>query len=211
VGGRETRLMRWAFAAVVGVLGALVLAQPAAAHNSLTGSDPKDGARLARPPAVVRLVFLSRLDPASTAVTVTGPDGRTAQAGSPRFDGPRVVIPFAPGPAGRYTVSYEIVSSDGHPVKGAIGFTVTTASAPTATPAPTGAGLAAATPSAAATLSAAATPSAAPATASPRAAVPAPAATRDDRTPLWLALVATGVLVVLAAGVLAVRRGRRGT
>ncbi|HEX2774044.1 MAG TPA: copper resistance CopC family protein [Micromonosporaceae bacterium] len=190
-----------ALVAVVGVLGALVLAQPAAAHNSLTGSDPKDGARLARPPAVVRLVFLSRLDPASTTVVVTGPDGRRAQAGTPRFDGPRVVIPVAPGPAGRYTVSYEIVSSDGHPVKGAIGFTVTTPSAPTSTSAPTGAGPAAATPS----------PSAAAATASRQPAVPAPTATtRDARTPLWLALVAAGVLAALVGGALAVRRGRRG-
>lgn len=199
MGDRGTPLRRLALATVVGVLGALVLSQPAAAHNSLTGSDPKDGARLARPPAVVRLVFLSRLDPASTAVAVTGPDGRSAQAGAPRFDGPRVVIPVAPGPAGRYTVSYEIVSSDGHPAKGAVGFTVTTPSAPTATSPRTGAG------------PAAVTPSAANATASPPAAAPAPAATnRDDRTPLWLALVAGGVLAALVGGALVVRRGRRG-
>jgi copper resistance protein C len=115
---------------VIGLLGALIGVHPAAAHNSLVSSDPKNGAQLARPPAVIRLTFLSRLDPASAKVTLTGLDGRGAQGGAPRFDGSRVSIPFAPGPAGRYTISYRIVSSDGHPVTGAVRFTLIGPAAP---------------------------------------------------------------------------------
>jgi copper resistance protein C len=207
MGAGKARWWRVALGLVVGVLGALALAQPAAAHNSLISSDPKDGARLARTPAQVRLVFLSRLDPASTTVAVTRPDGRTARAGAPRFDGARVMVPLMQGPAGAYAVRYKVVSEDGHPVEGTVRFTVTTPATATATPAPTGRAATASPPATAAVAS----PPAAAITASPPAAVPAPAAsTRDDRTQLWVALVGVGVLAALVAGALAMRRGRRG-
>lgn len=127
---------RWP--AVIAVVLCVVLwpAAPAAAHNSFTGSDPADGARLAEPPERVRLSFLSRLDPATTKVSITGPDSATTAGGAPRFDGSRVTIPFTPGPAGEYTVAYQVASSDGHPIKGDIQFTLTTGEAPAGSPSP---------------------------------------------------------------------------
>jgi methionine-rich copper-binding protein CopC len=127
VGLRGRTVVRAALATAltvaVSAFALVVTAAPALAHNSLTGSDPADGARLARPPATVRLVFLARLDPARTKVTVTGPDGFAA-AGRPVIAGKTVTVPFRAGPAGDYEIGYEVPSSDGHALKGNVRFTL---------------------------------------------------------------------------------------
>jgi methionine-rich copper-binding protein CopC len=110
---------------------------PALAHNSLTGSNPADGASLARPPAVVRLTFLARLDPAGTKVAVTGPGDVVAAGGRPVIKGTAVTVPFRAGPAGRYEVTYEVPSGDGHTVKGKVRFTLTVGAAAATTAPPT--------------------------------------------------------------------------
>ncbi|MEV4499930.1 copper resistance CopC family protein [Micromonospora arborensis] len=113
----------------------LVPATPAAAHNSLTGSDPRDGARVATVPARIELRFLAKPAPATTKITITGPDNVVA-GGPPAFDGKRVRVPFKPAAAGLYIVGYQLASSDGHPVKGEVRFTLTTGTAadPSASP-----------------------------------------------------------------------------
>lgn len=184
------------------MLCVLLPAAPAAAHNSLGGSDPADGARIDKAPAQIRLSFLSRLDPKKTVITVKGPDGIPAAGGAPRFDGSKVTVPFAPGPAGRYTVTYQVPSGDGHPVKGDIEFTLTTSAEPAEPPAasaePTS------TPSAAAATSPAGTPT------SPAAAVPLDRAGSDDGPARWPWIVAPVlVLAALVGGVLVLRARRR--
>ncbi|MFR9774848.1 copper resistance CopC family protein [Micromonospora sp. MS34] len=172
----------------------LLPAAPAAAHNSLTGSDPKDGARLATAPKRIELRFLATPAHDTTKITVTGPDNASASTGVPTFSGKQVAVPFTPGPAGVYTVAYRVTSTDGHEVHGKLTFTLTTA-APAATP----------TAGPAAPTSASSTP-AAPAS-SPASAVPA-ASTADDgggTGRLW-ALGGVVLLVVLAAGLLLRRR-----
>ncbi|MEV6710341.1 copper resistance CopC family protein, partial [Micromonospora wenchangensis] len=125
---------------------ALLPATPALAHNSLTGSNPANGAKVATAPAAVELRFLAKLDPGRTKITVTGPDNIPAAGGEPTFSGSRVRVPFAPGAAGLYIVDYQLPSSDGHPVKGEVRFTLTTGTAaappsvsPTPSPTPTSA------------------------------------------------------------------------
>ncbi|SCL16833.1 hypothetical protein GA0070616_1132 [Micromonospora nigra] len=142
--GRVARAAR-TWPVVLGVLLAaaavLLPAAPAVAHNALTGSDPRDGARVATAPQRIELRFLARADPATTKVTVTGPDNVAAAGGPPTVSGNRVSVPFTPGAAGLYIVSYRVVSSDGHPVSGQVRFTLTTgtpaepASSVTSTPA----------------------------------------------------------------------------
>ncbi|MEH1098750.1 copper resistance CopC family protein [Micromonospora sp. CPCC 205561] len=183
-------------------------AAPAAAHNSLTGSDPRDGARVAQAPAKIELRFLAKADPATTKITVTGPDNVAALGGAPAFSGSRVSVPFKPGRAGLYIVGYRVASSDGHPVSGEVRFTLTTgtpaessAVAPTASaaPSPTGNGPASAVPS----------PTNAAPTGPGAAAVPA---SREDdasgRGWLW-ALGGALLLAALAAGLLLRRRAAR--
>ncbi|MBQ1064381.1 MULTISPECIES: copper resistance CopC family protein [Micromonospora] len=195
MGGRVARTAR-TWVVVLGVVAAFALlpAAPAAAHNSLTGSDPRDGARLAAAPERIELRFLATPKEATTEVTVTGPDNVAAAGGAPTFSGKRVTVPFRPGAAGLYIVTYRLASDDGHPIKGEIRFTLTTgtpAEAPSASAPPT---------------------SAAPAAPTSAAPSPTPAAAEadDDGGTGWL--WAAGAVVVLAAlggGLLLRRRAAR--
>ncbi|WP_229402576.1 copper resistance CopC family protein [Micromonospora okii] len=157
MGGRFPRAARtWMVAVGVALGVSLVLpASPAAAHNSLTGSDPANGARVAAAPKQIELRFLAKLNPDTTKITVVGPGDVAALGGEPTFSGSRVKIPFAPGAAGPYVVSYQLGSADGHPIKGQVRFTLTPGPSPSPDAAPTGV---APTPAASAT----AAPSAAP-------------------------------------------------
>jgi hypothetical protein len=111
-------------------------ATPAYAHNALTGSDPEDGATVAQGPAEVQLRFLASLDPEQSELAVTGPDGDSALAGDPAFDGSRVTVPLTATLAGQYEIAYGVLSNDGHWVEGTVEFTVTEGEQPVA-PAPT--------------------------------------------------------------------------
>lgn len=200
MGGRFGRAV--ATAAVSAVAAVMVFfgtpSAPALAHNSLVGSSPKDGATLARPPAAVRLTFLSRVDPATTRIAVTGPDGRSAAASAPAYAGGKVTVPFRVGLAGRYLVAYRVASDDGHPLEGSIRFTVTTGATSAAT----------ASPSAASTTAPAGTP--APAVSPGPAVAPASGPAPADDGPGWQPwAIGAAVLVVLAAGALVARRRLR--
>ncbi|MGH3886183.1 MAG: copper resistance CopC family protein [Pseudonocardiaceae bacterium] len=100
----------------------------AAAHNELIGSDPPDGAEVATGPARVSLTFDLPVQRGFSTVTVTGPGGIQWQAGAPAEAGAVVSAPVRPlGPAGQYTIAYQVLSADSHPVRGAVRFTLTTA------------------------------------------------------------------------------------
>ncbi|MET8140472.1 copper resistance protein CopC [Sphaerisporangium sp. NPDC005288] len=118
-----------------------VAVAPALAHNVLTGSDPKDGARLASLPAQVTLTFDQPVRADFAQVALTGPDGRVAKAAVRVVDAKvtaEVPASVAAGAAGAYVIGYQIVSNDGHPVTGKIGFTVAaTGSAAPASPSTT--------------------------------------------------------------------------
>ncbi|HEY3009957.1 MAG TPA: copper resistance CopC family protein [Micromonosporaceae bacterium] len=186
-------MVRATLAVVAGALGALLVAAPAWAHNTLLSSDPPNGARLARAPAEVRLTFVSRLDPRTTEVTLTGPDGSSAAASTPVFDNATVRVPLRPGAAGVYTVAYAVMSDDGHPVQGQLQFTLTTRAAGAA-------------PSASSPASSSVS-SRAPASAS----AAAPAAARTAGGPSWLPwVVGAGAVALIAAGVSAAVARRPG-
>ncbi|SIR99132.1 copper resistance CopC family protein [Micromonospora avicenniae] len=216
MGGRVARLARFVLAVSGVALGvSLALpAAPAAAHNSLTGSDPRDGARVATAPARIELRFLSRLDPATTKITITGPDNVAAAGGAPRFSGSRVSVPFKSGRAGLYIVGYQVASGDGHPISGEVRFTLTTGTPadpsaspaePSPTPSPTGR-----TPASPVAPSSGPALTAGPDAASPSAAT-VPTANESDDISGWLwAAGALVLLAALAAGLLFRRRSARG-
>jgi methionine-rich copper-binding protein CopC len=106
----------------------LGLATPALAHNVLISSDPAKGASLQAGPAQVRLTFDQYVQAGDVnQVAVTGPDGSRWTEGQVRVEGNVVTAPLRPlGPAGSYTIGYHILSADGHPVTGEIGFALTT-------------------------------------------------------------------------------------
>ncbi|MFG1919946.1 copper resistance protein CopC [Micromonospora sp. NPDC048898] len=186
----------------------LMPATPAAAHNSLTGSDPRDGARVAKAPARIELRFLAKPAPATTKITITGPNNVVA-GGPPVFDGSRVRVPFTPTAAGLYVVGYQLASSDGHPVKGEVRFTLTTGTAadPSASPS------AAVGTSPSGSPSAVGTPSAGPASATPgsstASAVPAASEQSDSGGRPWIwAFGGLLLLAALATGLMFRRRRR---
>ncbi len=185
------------------LLGGIALPGAAFAHNVLSGSDPADGANLDDPPARISLTFNQPVQPSFNTVTVVGPDGAQFGDGAARVKGDTVELSVRPlGPAGRYTIGYRVISDDGHPVTGSIGFSLTRPGPGQGTPP------AAATPGAPAAApgtgpSTAAGPSAVAAPATAGAEPPAP----DGGMPAW-PWIAGAVVLAGAGAALALRAGR---
>lgn len=143
--------VRTALRAAVAGLAALVTAtlvtigftaSPAAAHNALVASAPKDGAVLRTAPATVELEFTEVVNDRFARVAVTDPAGNVLSAAPARVEGTTVTQPLTlPGP-GRYRVGFRVVSTDGHPVEGSMSFTVrsTGSAGPDASPSRRGGG-----------------------------------------------------------------------
>ena len=118
---------------LLGVLSSLVMATSADAHAALRSISPKDGAQLATAPTQVVLTFNEPIGTNFATVSVAGPAGSVSK-GKAVVDGVTVTQALADDlPDGRYTVSFHVVSEDGHPVSERTTFTLATA---TATPLP---------------------------------------------------------------------------
>ena len=167
------------------------------AHAQLLSTTPEDGASLESVDEVV-LSFNEDIGAEFLQVRVEGPDGDETD-GDPTADGRDVVQPLAADlPAGEHTVTYRVVSADGHPVSGSFSFTTTQEPAP-ASPSPSSTPAATATPSPTATAQTP-DPTPAPDAAGETAAV-------DSGTPGWLVPVLLVLaLALLVGGGLAVRR-----
>ena len=118
---------------------AILLALPgvAAAHSSLTTSDPADGSRLADPPREVVLTFDGELRPEGSGFVVTAPDGSEVGEGTLDLEvAERNILRGAVEvkDPGTYTVDWEAVALDGHPESGSLTFDYGTASAGSGTP-----------------------------------------------------------------------------
>ncbi|MFE7513929.1 copper resistance protein CopC [Streptomyces sp. NPDC057540] len=114
-------------AALLGTL--LAGAAPASAHAALTGSDPKDGAVVATAPKEVNLTFSEQVAMSADAIRVLAPAGRRADTGEIRDLCSGSVVRYgvelrAGLPDGTYTVAWQAVSSDSHPVAGAFTFSI---------------------------------------------------------------------------------------
>lgn len=107
------------------VLGLLLVAAPARAHDYLVGSTPEQGATLDAAPAQVALEFNTSIGERFAQVAVMGSDGTAFAAGDPVVDGAVVTQAVQDIPAGTgVTISYRVVSSDGHPIGGTVAFAV---------------------------------------------------------------------------------------
>ncbi|WP_086828904.1 copper resistance protein CopC [Streptomyces sp. NRRL B-24572] len=114
-------------AALLGTL--LAGAAPASAHAALTGSDPKDGAVVATAPKEVNLTFSEQVALSTDSIRVLDPAGRRADTGEIRDLCSGSVVRYGVGlraglPDGTYTVAWQAVSSDSHPVAGAFTFSI---------------------------------------------------------------------------------------
>lgn len=138
-------------------------ASSAAAHDELIGTDPAADSTLDASPSQLTLTFSANIasDAGASEVQVTDAAG-TALAGEPSAQDNVLTVPLTADASGAVTVLWKVVSSDGHPISGEFGFTVTPSTTPTPTPTPT--------PSAEPTATADPTPSASPVPADPTSA-----------------------------------------
>src|SRR5438067_2328950 len=113
-------------AGTVLVLTVLVsTAGPAAAHAVLLRTDPSPQTTVKNPPAAVHLVFSEAVEVAFGAVRVFDVDGKRVDKGKIQTaNGRREVVVPASLPGGTYTVTWRVVSADGHPVHGGFQFYV---------------------------------------------------------------------------------------
>ncbi|MFB7586652.1 copper resistance CopC/CopD family protein [Streptomyces sp. NPDC056169] len=120
-------------AALLGTL--LAGAAPASAHAALTGSDPRDGAVVATAPKEVNLTFSEQVAMSADSIRVLDPAGRRADTGEIRDLCSGSIVRYGVGlraglPDGTYTVAWQTVSADSHPIAGAFTFSI---GAPSAT------------------------------------------------------------------------------
>jgi len=119
-----------ALAAITVLLGA----SPASAHAALLHTDPADGAVLAAGPGRVTFTFDEPVRIQSGAVHVFYADGSEVTASAHTADDDLLVSLPSGMKDGTYIVAWRIISTDGHPVAGALTFSVGTPSTRVATP-----------------------------------------------------------------------------
>ncbi|MET7485001.1 copper resistance protein CopC [Streptomyces sp. NPDC005538] len=112
------------FLAVIGMLFAG--AGPASAHAALTGSDPSSGVVVNKAPTQVSLTFSEKVATNDDSLRVLNPKGKRVDVGKPsNISGTTYAVQIRSGlPDGTYTVAWQVVSADSHPVGGAFTFSI---------------------------------------------------------------------------------------
>ncbi|MGY4968642.1 copper resistance protein CopC [Streptomyces nigrescens] len=132
------RLLVVALALAGTLIGALGGAAPASAHAALTGSTPAQGSVVDRAPEQVTLTFSEGVAMGDDSIRVLDPQGKRVDDKKLRNLSSDRVVKYGAGlpPGlrdGTYTVAWQAVSADSHPVAGAFTFSV---GAPSKTTAP---------------------------------------------------------------------------
>ncbi len=174
-----------------------LVAAPASAHVSLTGTTPAAGSSVDTAPTSVELTYSDTLLEVGNAVSVTGPAGPLELEPLQVVDRSLVQPLPADLPPGEYTVQWRAASGDGHPIEGELAFT-STAALPTSS----------AAPSSPASTSSSATVE--PTTTGSSATTEATGGPMDisSDVPVW-AGAGVALLAALAVALVVLRRGRR--
>lgn len=135
--------VRIVLASLVGLLAAVLmpLAVPAllpaaSAHDTLISSSPAAGESFEQAPETLELTYSDEVLNLSPVVRLTNSAGEEIFTETPTVSGNTASIDLPPLPADDYQVQWRVVSSDGHPIEGAVDFTVTVGSEATATAGP---------------------------------------------------------------------------
>ncbi|MCP2637157.1 copper resistance protein CopC [Microbacterium sp. HD4P20] len=201
---RPLRAVALVATALLALIGVLVTASPAAAHDELLGSDPAADSTVDALPAELTLTFSGVIgaEDGASEVQVTDAEGTTLTDGTPTAQDNVLTQPLAAeglgGEAsGPITVLWKVVSSDGHPISGEFSFTV----ARDPSPDPTATSEPAPAPTATAEPSPTATPEATPST--------APVPDEGSNVLPWVIVGVVAVAVLGAVTYLLVSRSRR--
>ncbi|TQJ59951.1 hypothetical protein FBY30_2208 [Arthrobacter sp. SLBN-83] len=164
----------------------LVLPAAAAqAHDALESSDPANGATVQSVPAKIGLTFDHTPIAINSIVRVEDSTGTDQADGAVEIVDNHVTQAVKAGaPAGKYTVVWRVVSSDGHPIEGTFTFTANSANA------------------------GGSAGSAVASSAAPTTAAPAQAATQSGQVP-WALVGGIAAVLVLALVVTAIFVRRR--
>jgi methionine-rich copper-binding protein CopC len=117
------------FSPLAGVLGLMLAVWPliGSAHTHLEKSEPGKNAVLSSAPSGVRLTFSSRIEADYSKIEVTDPEGKRVNeekvTGSEDHRAIETVLNKDLKP-GTYQVKWNVISGDGHRVKGEYSFTV---------------------------------------------------------------------------------------
>ncbi|MCC6209104.1 MAG: copper homeostasis periplasmic binding protein CopC [Gammaproteobacteria bacterium] len=113
-----------------GLLGALLMiAWPlaASAHTHLEKSDPADNSSLATAPQSVQLWFSEKVAAEWSKIVVTDSAGKRMdqqEVISSEADPEHIQVDLNPLTSGTYKVDWNVISGDGHRVKGSFSFSV---------------------------------------------------------------------------------------
>ncbi|MFE6197258.1 copper resistance CopC/CopD family protein [Streptomyces sp. NPDC057838] len=101
-------------------------AGPASAHAAVTGSDPAQGAVVDQAPSRISLTFSEQVALSGDSLRVLDPEGKRVDTGEPSaVSGTTYAVRLRPDLSdGTYTVAYQVVSADSHPVAGAYTFSI---------------------------------------------------------------------------------------
>lgn len=190
-------------ARILGALSVLLLAvlgpiSSASAHDAVTGTTPADGQNLDSVPDAIEISFTDTPLSLGSEILVEDDQGTDWTTGEVEIAGNSATQSISPdAPAGEYTVTWRVVSSDSHPIEGTFGFTVAETAAGAS---PSG------TPSSGLSQAAAATPEP-----SQSAATDAQPPTADETGAGFPAgfVVALGAVLVLALVIVVVALVRR--
>ena len=114
-------------ALVLAMLAALVLPASAFAHAALLKTDPSASATLDKAPTHVALTYSEAVEPRFAIVSVTNAAGTQETDGPPARSATspdELEVPLRHVSQGWYLVFWRVISTDGHPVRGAFTFAV---------------------------------------------------------------------------------------
>src|SRR5262245_7259304 len=112
-------------AAIAALVAALALPATAWAHAVLVATVPTASGIVNTQPGQVELTYSEPVEPRFAIVSVTIADGHQVTAGAPRRSPSNVntlIVPLDRLPQGWYLVYWRVISTDGHPVRGAFTF-----------------------------------------------------------------------------------------
>ncbi|MEK5185221.1 copper resistance CopC family protein [Solibacillus sp. FSL W7-1324] len=110
---------------LLSILAALFLAVPnAAAHTYLDTTNPEDGAVVTEPLQAIELTYAGKIEVGSTFNVISSNGEKIETVSMDLVDGVLIGTFASPLPNDDYTVEWNSISEDGHPLSGQFSFTV---------------------------------------------------------------------------------------
>jgi methionine-rich copper-binding protein CopC len=107
-----------------GTVALVLVGSVAGAHSFLDEAEPRVGSTVRAAPREVTLRFTQDLEPAFSSATITDASGQRVDAGKPSVSGSVMRVPMRQIGAGRYRVTWRVLSVDTHVTEGAFTFGV---------------------------------------------------------------------------------------